>query len=50
MTVAVSGSGTHLLGGHRLLGSLVELLDGLLVVAQILLAANQDDGQALAEV
>jgi hypothetical protein len=28
----------------------VELLNGLLVEAQILLAANKDDGQALAEV
>jgi len=36
--------------GYWLLGSLVELLNGLLVEAQILLAANKDDGQALAEV
>lgn len=28
----------------------MELLDGLLVEAQILLAADKDDGQALAEV
>jgi hypothetical protein len=28
----------------------VQLLDGLLVEAQILLAANKDDGQALTEV
>jgi len=41
---------TDLLGGYRLLGSLVQLLDGLLVEAQILLAADEDDGQALAEV
>jgi hypothetical protein len=27
----------------------VQLLDGLLIEAQILLAANEDDGQALAE-
>ena len=41
---------TDLLWGYWLLGSLVELLNGLLVEAQILLAADQDDGQALAEV
>jgi hypothetical protein len=41
---------THLLGGYRLLGSLVQLLDGLLVKAQILLTTDKDDGQALAEV
>jgi predicted NBD/HSP70 family sugar kinase len=41
---------TDLLWSHRLLRSLVELLNRLLVVAQILLAANKDDGQALAEV
>jgi hypothetical protein len=41
---------TDLLWGHRLLGGLVQLLNRLLVEAQILLAANQDDGQALAEV
>ena len=44
------GDLTDLLGSYRLLGSLVQLLDGLLVEAQILLAADQDDGQALAEV
>jgi hypothetical protein len=48
--VSAGGYLTDLLGGYRLLGSLVQLLDGLLVEAQILLAANQDDGQALAEV
>lgn len=41
--------GTDLLGSHRLLRGLVELLNGLLVVAEILLTANKDDGQALAE-
>jgi len=43
------GDLTDLLGSYGLLGSLVQLLDGLLVEAQILLAANKDDGQALAE-
>lgn len=41
---------TNLLGGDRLLGSLVQLLNGLLIEAQILLATDEDDGQALAEV
>jgi hypothetical protein len=41
---------TNLLWGDRLLGSLVQLLNRLLVEAQILLAANKDDGQALAKV
>jgi hypothetical protein len=41
---------TNLLGGNRLLGSLVQLLNRLLVESQILLAANEDDGQTLAEV
>jgi hypothetical protein len=40
---------TDLLGGYWLLGSLVQLLDRLLVEAQILLAADEDDGQILAE-
>ena len=44
------GHVTYLLRSHRLLGSLVQFLDGLLVVAQILLAADQDDGEAVAEV
>jgi len=39
-----------LLGGDGLLAGLAELLNGLLVVSQILLAADEDDGQALAEV
>ena len=39
-----------LLLGHGLLLVLGELLDGLLVVSQIPLAADEDDGQSLAEV
>lgn len=42
--------GTDLLGSYRLLRSLVQLLNRLLVKAQILLAADEDDGQTLAEV
>jgi hypothetical protein len=41
---------TYLLRGDRLLRGLGKLLDGLGVVAQILLAANKDDGKTLAEV
>jgi hypothetical protein len=41
---------THLLRSHWLLRGLVELFNSLLVEAQILLAAHEDDGQALAEV
>jgi hypothetical protein len=41
---------TYLLGGDGLLARLAELLDGLVVVTEILLAANQDDGETLAEV
>lgn len=41
---------THLLRGDRLLAGLAELLDGLVVVAQILLAADEDDGETLAKV
>lgn len=44
-----NGGIAHLLGGNGLLASLAKLLDGLLVVTQILLAADQDDGQSLAE-
>jgi hypothetical protein len=40
----------YLLGRDGLLASLAQLLDGLLVVAEILLAADKDDRQALAEV
>lgn len=41
---------TDLFWGHRLLGGLVQLLNGLLVITEILLAANEDDGKTLAEV
>jgi hypothetical protein len=41
---------TYLLRGDRLLRGLGELLDSLGVVTQILLAADEDDGKALAEV
>jgi hypothetical protein len=41
---------TDLLGSDWLLRGLVKLLNGLLVVTEILLAANEDDGEALAEV
>ena len=44
------GNVSYLLGGDRLLTGLSELLDGLLVVSQILLAANKDDRETLAEV
>lgn len=40
---------TYLLGADGLLACLAELLDGLVVVTQILLAADQDDGKSLAE-
>ena len=40
----------YLFGRHRLLAGLAQLLDRLLVVSQILLAADEDDGEALAEV
>lgn len=40
---------SYLFGRHRLLRSLVQLLNGLLVISQILLAADEDDGEALAE-
>jgi hypothetical protein len=41
---------TYLLGRDGLLARLAKLLNSLVVVAQILLAANQNDGEALAEV
>lgn len=41
---------TYLLGRDGLLAGLAKLLDGLLVVTEILLAADEDDGQTLAEV
>jgi hypothetical protein len=40
----------YLFRRHRLLAGLAQLLDRLLVVSQILLAADEDDGEALAEV
>ena len=44
-----AGAVSYLLRSHWLLRSLVQLLNSLLVVSQILLAADEDDGQALAE-
>jgi hypothetical protein len=41
---------TDLLRRDGLLAGLAELFNGLGVVSQILLAANQDDGKTLAEV
>lgn len=41
---------TDLLGCDGLLRSLVQLLNRLLVKAQVLLASNEDDGKPLAEV
>lgn len=41
---------TDLLRGHRLLAGLSQLLDDLLVVSEILLATDEDDGKTLAEV
>lgn len=40
---------TYLFGCHWLLRGLVKLLNRLLVESQILLAANEDDRKALAE-
>ncbi len=40
---------SYLLGSHRLLAGLVELFDGLLVVTQILLTTDEDDGETTAE-
>ena len=40
---------TYLLGSDRLLGCLCELLNGLWVMAQIALAPDKDDGEALTE-
>jgi hypothetical protein len=40
---------TYLLGGNRLLGSFVKLLNGSLIKSEILLATDENDGQALAE-
>lgn len=43
------GQKTYLLGADGLLACLAELLNGLVVVTQILLATDEDDGKALAE-
>lgn len=43
------GQNTYLLGADGLLACLAELLNGLVVVTQILLATDEDDGKALAE-
>lgn len=40
---------SYLLGGNRLLACLVEFFDGLLVVTEILLATNENDWEAAAE-
>lgn len=40
----------YLLGRDGLLARLSQLLNDLLVVSQVLLATDQDDGKALAEV
>ena len=39
----------YLLGSDGLLASLVELFNGLLVITQILLATNENDGETAAE-
>lgn len=41
---------SYLLGCHRLLRCLVQLLNSLLVVSQVLLAADENDGEARTEV
>lgn len=43
-------TGAYLFRRHRLLRGLMKLFNGLRVKSQVFLAANQDDGQALAEV
>ena len=45
----LGGMSAYLLGSDGLLAGLVKLLDGFLVVTEILLAANEDDGEATAE-
>lgn len=40
---------SYLFWSYWFLRGLVELFDSLLIVAKIFLAANKDDGQALAE-
>lgn len=44
------GCDPYLFRGNGLLGGLVQLFNSLLVVSQILLATDEDDGQAGAEV
>lgn len=46
----LGGACPYLLGSNGLLAGLVKLFNGLLVVTQILLATNEDDGEAAAEV
>ena len=41
---------TYLFRGNGLLAGLAKLFDSLGVIAQILLASDEDDGKALAEV
>ena len=43
------GRSSYLLGSNGLLAGLVELFNGLLIVTQILLATNEDDGETAAE-
>ena len=40
---------THLLLGNRSVRSLVKFLDGLLVMSEILLTSDKDDGKTLTE-
>jgi hypothetical protein len=42
-------NGTYLLWGNWLLGGLMQFLNGLLVVPKVLLASNEDNRKALAE-
>lgn len=48
--MAFLGSGSYLFGRNGLLAGLAKLLDRLLIVSEILLAADEDDGETLAEV
>ena len=50
MVQSPTPKGTYLLSSDGALRGLVQLLNGLGVVAQILLTTNQDDGETLAEV
>lgn len=40
---------SYLLGSNRLLACLVEFFDGLLIVTEILLATDENDGETAAE-